>query len=98
MAEVQYIGTLSSGGKVTTTQANQEIIFNSPNAPTSNPNFIPVTGILIDAFDDTIHVMFNDEITIHEIDPNTSLSLDEYVVNKFTIVESGVQYRWTAIY
>ncbi|WJJ55290.1 hypothetical protein QB910_000046 [Dabrowskivirus KKP3916] len=98
MADAIYTGTLSSGGRKTTTQANQEVIFNSPNAPSDDPNAIKVTGLLIDAFDTQIHVTINDEVTIHEIDPNTSLNLSEIVIDKFTILENGVDYRWTAIY
>jgi aminopeptidase C len=97
MANTQYKGTLSSGGKQVTMQANQEIIFNSPTAPNSDEQ-IKVTSLVIEAFDTQLHVILNDEITVHEIDPYESLVISDMVINKFTILEDGATYRWEAMY
>lgn len=97
MATTQYSGTLSSGGKVTST-ANQEIIFNSPNAPSTSQSQMTVTNLLIDAFDTQLHVKLNDEQTVHEIDPYTSMAWEDIVITKFLIVENGAEFRWTAMF
>lgn len=77
-------GTVSSGGIITTTEANQEFDFSD--------NFL--NTIFIKAGADDITVKFNSETTEHPISAGDALNVTDLQIRKITIVENGVEVQY----
>lgn len=95
-SNVKFTGVITSNGKQTTASANEVVTLQvTENGKTFQIN---ASNLLIEAFATPLHVTLNDFTYIHEIDANASINIDGLAVHKFTIQESGAQYRFTALY
>jgi len=81
-------GTKSSSGKQTTTGANQEFDFAST----------PLNSLEITAHADDLHIKINAETNTHLVQSGGSLLFSNMLITKFTIVENGAEYSYSAGY
>lgn len=89
----KYRRTYSSGGKQTST-ANQVIDFYLTTYPNTNSN---VQFLHFQTFATACRIKLNDESTIHWIDSNSEFVISDIQIDKFTILDSGVEYYYTAM-
>lgn len=85
--------TYSSGGKQTST-ANQVVDFFQDTYPRNNCN---VQFLHLQTFEQECRIKFNDEETVHWIDKNSEFVISDINIDKFTILDAGVQYYYTAM-
>jgi hypothetical protein len=83
---MRYVGTISSNGKQTTTQANQT--FKLVQFP------YDVMYLQMEAFGSPVHFTINDETNTHEVDINSIYVIKDIPIYKITIIENGIQYRY----
>jgi hypothetical protein len=89
----KYRRTFSSGGKVIST-ANQVIDFINDTYPKNNCN---VQSLHFQTYATPCRIKLNDENTIHWIDANDYFIIEDINIDKFTIIDSGVEYYFTAL-
>lgn len=86
--------TLTSGGKQVS-KGNDVIIFNpTPDSSTYTYN---VQYLHFKTYDKPCSIKLNDENTIHWIDINSEFVISNIYIGKFTIVDPGVTYYYTAL-
>lgn len=88
----KYVRSYTSGGKQIST-ANQVVDFVADTYPNTNCN---VQFLNFQTFSQPCHIKLNDETTVHFIDTNSEFILEDIHVDKFTIVDAGVEYYYTA--
>jgi len=81
-------GTVSSNGKSTTTGANEEIDFSAT----------PLNSLQFTAHDSDITIKLNDESNYHLIETGSSMVFNKMLIEKITILESGVLYSYSGAY
>jgi hypothetical protein len=89
----KYRRTFSSGGKVTSV-ANQVIDFYQDSYPKNNCN---IQFLSFQTFATPCRIKLNDESTIHWIDANGEFVISDIEIDKFTILDAGVEYYFTAM-
>jgi hypothetical protein len=89
----KYKSTFSSGGKQIST-ANQMVDFKLNTYPYSNCN---VQSLHFQTYATPCRIKLNDESTIHWIDANDYFIIEDIHIEKFTIIDSGVEYYFTAL-
>jgi hypothetical protein len=89
----KYRSTFSSGGKQTST-ANQVIDFYKESFPKNNCN---VQFLHFQTFAASCRIKLNDETTVHWIDTNSEFVVSDIEIDKFTILDAGVEYYFTAM-
>jgi hypothetical protein len=90
---VKFRRTFSSGGKQTST-ANQVIDFKLDTYPYSNCN---AQFLHLQTFANSLRIKLNDEETIHWIDANSEFVISDIQIDKFTTLDDGVEYYYTAM-
>lgn len=89
-----YKKTLSSGGK-RVSLGNDVIAFNlNPDSATSTSN---IQYLSFQTFDKACNIKLNNESTIHWIDVNSEFVISDIYIDKFTIIDAGVTYYYTAL-
>ena len=76
-------GTWSSNGTITTTTANYDVTFDG----------LELNSLTITAVDADITVKVNGEAYYHSVDSGTAIIFDGVLINKLTIIESGVTVK-----
>lgn len=89
----KYRSTYSSGGKQIST-ANQVVDFYSNDYPYNNTN---VQFLHFQTFATACRIKLNDETTIHWIDSNSEFIVSDLHIDKFTILDAGVEFYYTAL-
>jgi hypothetical protein len=89
----KYRRTYTSNGKVIST-ANQVIDFRLDTFPYSNAN---AQYLHIQTFASPLRIKLNDESAIHWIDSDSDFLMDDINIDKITILDSGVEYYYTAM-
>lgn len=89
----KYKKTLTSGGKQVSV-GNDVIQFNVHPDTTSTNN---VQYLSFQTFDKACSIKLNDETSVHWIDVNNEFIISDFYVDKFTIIDAGVSYYWTAL-
>jgi hypothetical protein len=89
----KYRKTFTSNGKVVST-ANQVIDFTQDSFPYNNCN---VQYLHIQTFATALRIKLNDESAIHWIDADEDFLIDDINIDKFIILDSGVEYYYTAM-
>lgn len=89
MKGLKYVGTLSSNGIQTTSSANYEIIFDENKS---------VSDLTIIAEGNDLQIKLNNESNIHYLKVDEILNITDMIVEKITILPSGVKYRYDAMY
>lgn len=80
-----YIATYSSGAKLTS--IGNDVITFSGN----------IQYLSFQTFGSPCSIKINGEATIHWIDSNSEFVLSDIYIGKITIIDSGVQYYYTAL-
>ncbi|MFS0905822.1 hypothetical protein AB3N02_22625 [Priestia aryabhattai] len=52
--------------------------------------------LVFETFSTACHIKINDEDTIHWIDADSRIVFSDIIVEKFTIIDAGVEYYYTA--
>jgi len=86
----KYSRTFSSGGKQVST-ANQVVDF------LEDGRNYGVDFLKFETFGTQCTIKLNNEDTIHWLDANSELIFEDIFIDKFTIVDSGVEYLFTAM-
>jgi hypothetical protein len=94
----KYRGTLSSGGKKTTSATNTVIKFSFDEDKDGIVRDVAVKYIFFETFASACTISINGEDTIHPIDANSSISFQDIDIKEVKILESTVEYRWTALF
>jgi hypothetical protein len=89
----KYRKTFSSGSKKTSV-ANEVIDFKLDTYPYSNCN---AQFLHLQTFALPIRIKLNDEATIHWVDANSEFIISDIEVDKFTVLDAGVEYYYTAM-
>lgn len=89
----KYRRTFTSGGKQISI-ANQLIDFRLDTYPNTNCN---VQFLHFQTFATPCQIKLNNEDTIHWIDSNSELIIEDIDIDKFTILDAGVEYYYTAM-
>jgi hypothetical protein len=89
----KYRSTYSSGSKQTSV-GNEVIDFWLDTYPNTNTN---VQFLHFQTFSQSCRIKLNDESTIHFIDANSEFLIEDINIDKFTILDSGVEYYYTAL-
>jgi hypothetical protein len=89
----KYRLTYSSGSKVTSV-GNDVIDFKATSYPKNNTN---VQFLSFQTFATACRIKLNDETTVHWIDANSEFVIEDIEIDKFTILDSGVEYYYTAL-
>jgi hypothetical protein len=89
----KYRRTYSSGSKQTSV-GNEVIDFWLTTYPNTNTN---VQFLHFQTFSQSCRIKLNDESTIHFIDANSEFIIEDINIDKFTILDSGVEYYYTAL-
>jgi hypothetical protein len=89
----KYRRTFSSGGKQTSL-VNQVIDFFQDTYPHNNCN---VQYLNFQTFSQSCRIKLNDETTVHWIDVNSEFTIQDIEIDKFTILDAGVEYYFTAM-
>jgi hypothetical protein len=85
--------TFSSGTKKTSV-ANEVIDFTMDTFPYNNCN---AQFLHLQTFALPIRIKLNDEATIHWVDANSEFMISDMDIDKFTILDAGVEYYYTAM-
>lgn len=91
----KYQRTFTSGGKITST-ADQVIKFTELNPINGKELVFTVAYLSIETFDKPLRIKLNKENTIHWIDANKEVVFTDFAIDKFTILDVGVEYYYTA--
>jgi len=86
----KYSQSYTSGGKQTTSGANTAIDFYVQGKNSK------VTFLSFQTFATACHIKLNGEDTQHWIDANSELIIQDMDIDKIVIVESGIEYYYTA--
>jgi hypothetical protein len=89
----KYRRTFSSGAKLTSA-ANQVIDFALDSFPFSNCN---AQFLHLQTYAAPIRIKLNDESTIHWVDANSEFIISDIEIDKFTILDAGVEFYYTAM-
>ena len=89
----KYRRTYTSGGKQTSV-ANKVIDFYADSYPNNNTN---VQYLSFQTFASPCNIKLNNESTIHWIDSNSEFVISDIDIDKFTIIDAGVEYYYTAM-
>lgn len=89
----KYKHTYSSGGKVVST-ANQVVDFYKQSYPRNNTN---AQFLHIQTFAQDLRIKLNDEETVHLILANSEFVISDINIDKFTILDAGVEFYYTAM-
>jgi hypothetical protein len=89
----KFRSTYSSGGKQIST-ANQVIDFYANDYPYNNTN---VQFLHFQTFTQAVRIKLNDENTVHWVDSNSEFIVSDIQIDKFTILDAGVEYYYTAL-
>ena len=84
----KHEGTVSSSGKKSTVQANQEFDFSST----------PLNSLEVTAHADELHVKINSETNTHLIQAGQLISFSDMLIEKLTIVENASEYSYSGAY
>jgi hypothetical protein len=90
---VKFRRTFSSGTKKISV-ANEVIDFRLDTYPKNNCN---VQFLHLQTFAQPITIKLNDETTIHWVDTNSEFIISDIEIDKFTILDAGVEYYFTAM-
>jgi hypothetical protein len=85
--------TYSAGAKKVST-ANEVVDFFQDSFPHNNNN---VQFLQFQTFAAPCQIKLNDETTIHWIDSNSEFVISDINIDKFTILDAGVEYYYTAM-
>lgn len=97
----KYARSFTSGGKKVST-ANQVISFVDASRKNDNRHYNDSTAynsvqsLTIETFGEEIKYKLNNEATIHWLDANSTVTISNMDIEKFTIVDAGVNYYYTA--
>lgn len=86
MGVIKHSRTYSSDGIQTTPSANYEVKFQY------NAN-----SFTLKAVGNALNIKFNDETNYHYLDANESIIIEDMLIGKFQIKESGVKYVYHAL-
>lgn len=89
----KYRRTFSAGAKKVST-ANEVIDFKLDTYPKTNCN---AQFLHFQTFAQAARIKLNDEETIHWIDTNSEFVVSDIEIDKFTILDAGVEYYFTAM-
>lgn len=90
---VKFRRTFSSGEKKVSF-ADHVVDFRLDTYPYSNCN---AQFLHIQTFANPLRIKLNDEGTIHWIDSNSEFVISEINIDKFTTLDDGVEYYYTAM-
>lgn len=90
---VKFRRTFSSGTKKVSV-ANEVIDFRMDTYPHNNCN---AQFLHLQTFAQPIRIKLNDEETIHWVDSNSEFVISDIQIDKFTILDAGVEYYFTAM-
>jgi hypothetical protein len=89
----KYRRSYSAGSKKTSV-ANEVIDFRLDSHPYSNSS---VQFLHFQTFSQSCRIQLNDESAIHLIDVNSEFIIEDIEIDKFTILDAGVEYYYTAL-
>ena len=81
-------GTVSSSGKQTTSQANQEFDFSTT----------PLNSLEVTAHATDIHIKINAETNTHLVQAGQNITFSQMMITDMTIVEDASEYSYSGAY